>query len=60
MVLWAVSWYIEKDKLKEYAKFAKEEAIPFWMMQKGMNNQANVQLSYLQYIMKPICAWQSL
>jgi hypothetical protein len=36
MVLWHATWYIDKDKVKEYTKLASDELIPFWMKQKGM------------------------
>ena len=36
MVLLRGEWYIDKDKLQEYAKFAKEESIPYWLSVPGV------------------------
>lgn len=36
MVLWYCTWNIDKDKVKEYSKWAQEESVPFWMKQKGL------------------------
>ena len=29
-------WYIDKDKLQEYAKWAKDEAVPYWLSVPGV------------------------
>ena len=36
MVLFEFRYTLDKDKLAEYAKFAKEEAMPFWLSVPGL------------------------
>ena len=36
MVLWKMTYYIDKDKLEEYRKFAQEVSIPYWTSIPGM------------------------
>ena len=36
MVLWKMTYYIDKDKQEEYRKFAQEVSIPYWTSVPGM------------------------
>ena len=36
MVLYQLWFYIDKEKLEGYTKFAKEESIPYWLSVPGM------------------------
>ena len=36
VVLLRGEWYIDKDKLLEYTKWAKEESIPYWLSIPGV------------------------
>jgi len=36
MVLWKMTYYIDKDKLEAYRKFAQEVSIPYWTSVPGM------------------------
>ena len=29
-------WYIDKDKVQDYSKFAKDEAVPYWLSMPGV------------------------
>ena len=35
-MLMSSEWFIDKDKLQEYTKWAKEESIPHWLSRPGV------------------------
>ncbi len=36
MVLYQMSFYLDKEKIEAYTKFAKEEILPYWLSVPGM------------------------